>query len=187
MTLTVPSTTVKAHFLKTLPLSTVYKDPRNNHVYEVQEKQVGKAYSKIGVPYFGTTEPIELNDISDKHLKLENPNRANIMLTMKQKLNRLEALNAQLMTKLNVKSRHDTITDHLGKDKYFESESDYFFVENGIVFHLRKKDLKGDDLQSCMKKYCSEVWSSSTSLARQMEKQDKLQQKLLGLLTQKQD
>jgi hypothetical protein len=39
MTLTVPSTTVKAHFLKTLPLSTVYKDPRNNHIYEVQEKQ----------------------------------------------------------------------------------------------------------------------------------------------------
>ncbi len=65
------------------------------------------------------------------------------MLTMKQKLNRLEALNAQLMTMLNVKSRDDTITDHLGKEKYFESESDYFFVENGIVFHLRKKDIEG--------------------------------------------
>jgi hypothetical protein len=101
MTLAVPSTTVKAHFLQTLPLQTVYKDPRNNHVYEVQEKQVDKAYSKIAVPYFRTSEPIELNDISDKHLKLENPNRANIMLKMKQKLNRLEALNAQLMAFYN--------------------------------------------------------------------------------------
>ncbi len=70
MTLTAPSTTVKAHFLRPLPIGTVYRDPRNNHLYEVKEKRVGKAYSKIGVPYFGTTEPVELEDIQDKHLNL---------------------------------------------------------------------------------------------------------------------
>jgi hypothetical protein len=112
----VNSTTVKAHFLRTLSLGTVYQDPRNKHIYEVQEKRVGKAYSKIGVPYFGATEPIELNEIDERHLKAENPNRANIMVTMKEKLCRLEALNAQLMAKLDVKSRYDKIVEFLGQD-----------------------------------------------------------------------
>ena len=184
MTLTVPSTTVKAHYLRTLPLKTVYRDPRNKHVYEVQEKRVGKAYSKTGVPYFGPAEPVELEDVQDKHLKLENPNRANIMATMKKKLYKLEALNAQLMAKLDVKSRYDEILEFLGKEKYFESDSDLYFVENGIIFHLRKKDIDGDG-KSSMDKFCSEVWSSSSSLVKQMEKQSKLQNKLLGLLSQR--
>jgi hypothetical protein len=47
---------------------------------------VGKAYSKTGVPYFGAAIPIELQDVDEKHLKLENPNRGNIMVTMKKKL-----------------------------------------------------------------------------------------------------
>lgn len=183
MTLTVPSTSVKAHFLRTLPIMTVFRDPRNNHLYEVKEKRVGKAYSKTGVPYFGTAEPIELEDVQDKHFKAANPNRANIMVIMKQKLSRLEALNAQLIAKLDVKSYVQQITDLLGKEKYFQTDSDLFFVENGIVFHLRLKDIEGGNGISCMKEYCSQVWSSSSSLAKQMEKQAKLQHKLLGLLT----
>jgi hypothetical protein len=185
MTLTVPSTTVKAHFLRTLPLATIYRDPRNNHVYEVQEKRVGKAYSKTGVPYFGAAVPIELQDVDKKHLKLENPNRANIMVTMKKKLYQLEAINAELMTKLDVKSGYDKIVGILGKEKFFESEDDFYFVENGIVFHLKKKDIDGD-CKSCMGKFCSELYRSSSLLAKQMEKQAKLQRKLLGLLSQQQ-
>jgi hypothetical protein len=118
------------------------------------------------VPYFGTVEPIELEDVNEKHLKLTNP--------MKKKLFQLEALNAQLMAKLDVKTRHDEIVEFLGKEKFYESDSDLFFVENGIIFHLKKKDIDGD-CKSCMDKFCSEVWSSSSSLAKLMEKQDKLQ------------
>jgi hypothetical protein len=137
---------------------------------------------KIGVPYFGTTEPVELEDIQDKYLKAENPNRANIMATMKQKMSRLEALNSQLLSKLDVKSRYDKILEYLGKDKYFLTDSDLFLAEDGIVFHLRLRDIQGDP-KDCMSKYCAEIWSSSSSLARQMERQVKLQQKLLALLS----
>jgi hypothetical protein len=88
------------------------------------------------------------------------------------------------MAKLDVKSRYDEILEFLGKEKYFESDSDLYFVENGIIFHLRKKDIDGDG-KSSMDKFCSEVWSSSSSLVKQMEKQSKLQNKLLGLLSQR--
>ncbi|KAJ3415443.1 hypothetical protein HDV05_004885, partial [Chytridiales sp. JEL 0842] len=142
----------KAHFLRTLPLATIYRDPRNNHVYEVKEKRAGKAYSKTGVPYFGAAVPIELQDINDKNLKLENPNRANIMVTMRKKLSQLEAINAELMTKLDIKSGYDKIVDILGKEKFFESEDDLYFVENGIIFHLKKKDM--EEVES-LKKYAS--------------------------------
>jgi hypothetical protein len=74
--------------------------------------------------YFGAAVPIERQDVNEKHLKLENPNRANIMVTMKKKLSQLEAINAELMTKLDFKSRYDKIVEFLGKEKYFESEDD---------------------------------------------------------------
>lgn len=52
------------------------------------------------------------------------------------------------MAKLDVKSRYDEILEFLGKEKYFESDSDLYFVENGIIFHLRKKDIDGDGKSS---------------------------------------
>ena len=94
MKLTVPSTTVKCRFLKTLAIGTIYKDPRNNYVYEVQERKAGSCYSKIAVPHFGRDEPIEL-DVPDTLMKAENPERANVMSLMKQNIAHLEALNAQ--------------------------------------------------------------------------------------------
>jgi predicted Mrr-cat superfamily restriction endonuclease len=123
---------------------------------------VGKAYLKTGVPYFGAAVPIELQDVNEKHLKLENLNRANIMATMKKKLSQLEAINAELMTKLDVKSGYDKIVDFLGEEKFFETEDDLYFVENCIIFHLKKKDMDGDR-KSCMDKFCSEVCSSSST------------------------
>ena len=36
----IPSTTVKSRFLKTLPVGTIYKDPRNNHIYIIEEKKI---------------------------------------------------------------------------------------------------------------------------------------------------
>ena len=50
----IPSTTVKSRFLKTLPVGTIYKDPRNNHVYIIEEKKINECLSKIGTPYLGS-------------------------------------------------------------------------------------------------------------------------------------
>ncbi|KAJ3410431.1 hypothetical protein HDV05_003793 [Chytridiales sp. JEL 0842] len=71
--------------------------------------------------------------------------------------------------------------DFLGKEKFIESEDDLYFVENGIIFHLKKKDIEGD-CKSCMDKFCSEVCSSSSALAKQMEKQPKLQHIIYGFI-----
>ncbi len=120
MKLTVPSSTVKCKFLKTLSLGTVYKDPRNNKVYQVQERKIGNSYSRIAVPYFGSDEPLELS-VPDKLMKAENPERANIMSVMKQKLCQLEKLNSQLMCKLDLKARFDQIQELLDGEKYHET------------------------------------------------------------------
>ena len=75
MKLTIPSTTVKSRFLKTLPVGTIYKDPRNGHSYIIEEKKINECLSKTGVPYIGSDAPIEIQ-VPDKYMKLDNPKRA---------------------------------------------------------------------------------------------------------------
>ena len=38
MTFNIPSTTVKSKYLKSLPISTVFRDPRNDYSYQVVER-----------------------------------------------------------------------------------------------------------------------------------------------------
>ncbi len=54
------STTVKSRFLQTLPVGTIYKDPRNGHSYIIEEKKINECLSKTGVPYIGSDAPIEI-------------------------------------------------------------------------------------------------------------------------------
>jgi hypothetical protein len=115
--LTIPSTTVKSRFLKTLPVGTIYKDPRNGHSYIIEEKKINECLSKTGVPYIGRDAPIEIK-VPDKYMKLDNPKRANIIALMKDKLNQLESLNRELMCKLVVKSRYQQIKELMGERKY---------------------------------------------------------------------
>ena len=72
---TIPSTTVKSRFLKTLPVGTIYKDPGNGHSYIIEEKKINECLSKTGVPYIGSDAPIEIQ-VPDKYMKLDNPKRA---------------------------------------------------------------------------------------------------------------
>ena len=76
--ITIPSTTVRNRFLKTLPIGTIYKDPRNNHPYEVQERKINYTLSKVGVPYFGTIEPVAI-DVPDKCNKMRKPFREHLV------------------------------------------------------------------------------------------------------------
>lgn len=182
MKLTVPSTTVKCRFLKTLAIGTIYKDPRNNYVYEVQERKVGSCYSKIAVPHFGGDEPIEL-DVPDTLMKAENPECANIMSLMKQKIAHLEALNAQLMSKLDLKSRFDQIQE-LMDDRKYHVTPDGYLVDSGLIFHLRKKVCKeGECLKSSLDGLYESAWKDTSSLMKVMERQQRLQQKLLSCLS----
>ena len=53
MKLTIPSTTIKAKFLKTLPINTIYQDSRNEYAYQVVGKECGGSLTKMAVPYIG--------------------------------------------------------------------------------------------------------------------------------------
>jgi hypothetical protein len=75
MKLTIPSTTVKSRFLKTLPVGTIHKDTRNGHSYIIEEKKIHECLSKTGVPYIGSDSPIEIQ-VPGQYMKSDNPKRA---------------------------------------------------------------------------------------------------------------
>ena len=95
MKLSIPSTSVKARFFKTLPLGTIYKDPRNGYAYEVKERKQGQTFTKTGEPYIGSAQPVTV-EVADTLLKQLNPQRTNIMRTMKIKIEQLKTENKQL-------------------------------------------------------------------------------------------
>jgi len=170
MKLTIPSTTVKSRFLKTLPVGTIYKDPRNGHSYIIEEKKIN------------SDAPIEIQ-VPDKYMKLDNPKRANIMALMKDKLNQLESLNRELMCKLDVKSRYQQIKELMGERKYFETERDIFCVgDECVVYQMRITDSK-EEAHQLLEKYMRCVWKDPQLIARLMEKQEKIQTKLLQMLS----
>jgi len=94
----IPSTTVKAKFLKSLCIGTIYKDPNNGCKYIVQEKRINDTLKKTAVPYFGKEDGQEL-DVSEECFKQLNPKRANIMSVMKNKVDFLEKENDLLKLK----------------------------------------------------------------------------------------
>ncbi|KAI8611256.1 hypothetical protein BC830DRAFT_1068978 [Chytriomyces sp. MP71] len=72
MKYTVPSTSVRNRFLKTLPIGTVYVDPRNSPKYKIQERKINTTLSKVGVPYFGSKEAITVT-IPESMMKMKLP------------------------------------------------------------------------------------------------------------------
>ena len=180
MKLTIPSTTVKAHFLRTMAINTIYKDPRNSQLYQIQEKKFGNSYVKSSIPYFGSAdvEYLQLEDIPQKCLKQENPVRGNIMTTMKQRISQLELLNGQLFTK-DIRVGYDKIKQLLNGDKYFENDTDLFALDSGVIFHLRRKDTADD---YGIQDYVKQVWNDSSMLGKVLERQHRFQTKLLNAL-----
>ena len=137
MTFHIPSTTVKSKYLKSLPISIVFRDPRNGYSYQIIERDINSTLSKTAVPYLGKNEPITI-DVPDKYLKLENPKRANIMALMKQRIAELEQMNKQL-AKAKHKSTYHKIKKALGDNRHFETDSKIFIIAHGVVYPLKKK------------------------------------------------
>jgi hypothetical protein len=76
---TIPATSLRSKYLKSLPINTIYLD-KNGHKYQVQEKRINQTLTKVGVNYFGEEEAIQLpDDLDPKHLKTQNTNRISIM------------------------------------------------------------------------------------------------------------
>jgi hypothetical protein len=112
MTITLPSTSIKAKYLRTIPVSSVYRDP-NGYNYQVVEKKMNNSLIKSAQHYLGQEiEPIILQDIPEDMLKKDNPNKANITKLMKSRINELEESVKQLLQQQH-KSLYQRIQDLL--------------------------------------------------------------------------
>jgi hypothetical protein len=161
--------------LKTLPIGTIYKDPRNNYSYQVQEKKFNENLVKNAVAYFGELEPITI-DVPPKHMKLEHPQRTNIMVVMKDKITNLEQINQDLLSSKSSSSfasRFQQIKQLLGEKNYFETDDHMYFHDNdGIVYYIPKKGKSRKELFSFIRKYIKSVWKNPHLLNKIVEKQD---------------
>ena len=138
MKINIASTSVRAKYLRSLPINTVYKDPRNGQCYEVVEKCSGSTLSKIAIPYFGQTDDaIEIN-VPDELLKVEHPLRKNIVAIMKEKVAKIEYEKDQLLVCLGPKADSDDFKT-MFVNKLFETNKELFYLSySGIVFSISK-------------------------------------------------
>ena len=64
MTLNIPSTSVRSKYLKTLPIGTVYVDPKSGYNFEVIEKKIKNSLTKVAVVYLGSDkDPILVQEV----------------------------------------------------------------------------------------------------------------------------
>ena len=195
MTLTIPSTIVRNRFLKTLPVGTIYRDPRNNHSYEIQERKINTTLSKVGVPYFGTIEAVAI-DVPVKWMKLVNPTRANINQTMKERIIVLEGMVTRLQSELNesnnpdfeklsvIEIKHsllDKIKQLMNGNEYYETDSEIYFIDNILVYYSRKKDT-GDNRER-VQRIKTKLMNGDTNLCKELhDNQPAIQRKLYQYL-----
>ena len=67
MAISIPATTIRFKYLKSIPVMSVYQDP-NGHKYQIQEKKINQTLTKVGTPYFGNEEGKQLTELDPKHI-----------------------------------------------------------------------------------------------------------------------
>ncbi|KAI8830644.1 hypothetical protein BJ741DRAFT_537486 [Chytriomyces cf. hyalinus JEL632] len=170
---------------------TIYKDPRNEHHYEVQECKINTTLSKVGVPYFGSNQAIDI-DVPDKWMKMVNPVRANINQSMKERINELEETVKQLQLELNeskdpdfkklsvIEIKHsllDKIKQLMNGKEYFETDSELFYVDNTLVYYLRRKS-SGDNKKR-IQRIKHDLMKGDTNLCKELhDNQPTIQKRL---------
>ncbi|KAJ3221295.1 hypothetical protein HDU81_010740 [Chytriomyces hyalinus] len=200
MTVTIPSTTVRNRFLKTLPIGSIYKDPRNEHHYEVQERKINTTLSKVGVPYFGSNQAIDIV-VPDKWMKMVNPVRANINQSMKERIIELEETVKRLQSELReatdpdfeklsvIEIKHsllDKIKQLMNGNEYFETDSELFYVDKTLVYYLRKKS-SGDNKKR-IQRIKHNLMKGDTNLCKELhDNQPAIQKRLYHHLKKEMD
>ncbi len=87
------------------------------------------------------------------------------------------------MCKLDVKSRHQQNKELMGECKYVETERDIFCVgDECVIYQMRITDSK-EEAHQLLEKYMQCMWKDLQLTARLMEKQEKIQTKLLQMLS----
>ena len=180
MTITLPSTSIKAKYLRTIPVSSVFRDP-NGYNYQVVEKKMNNSLIKSAQHYLGhDIEPIILQDVPEDMLKKDNPNKANITKLMKSKINELEDTVQQLL-KQQHKSLYQRIQDLLDEKEmnYHEMNDTFYLLHSGIVFPFKKRHYPTVDAAlSHLDKVVDNLFKDSKLLQKMMQKQHSIQSKL---------
>ena len=181
MQLVIPSSTLRSKYIRTIPIGSVIKDPLNGHSYIVEEKKLNNALSKVASPYFGDTEATEIT-VEEEHLKLVNPKRANVNALMKNRINELEAKVQELNSQLGSRSKYEQIKNLMNGEEFFEDEKYLFTIGNGIVYGMKNTgDL--DETREKLRDYVTSTWNDPQLLHSVMLAQQRLQTKLLNLLS----
>ena len=182
MTLSIPSTTLRAKYIRTLPINSVYKDPKNDQKYIVVERKLNNSFIKTAEPYFeDKIEPMVLENIPEDMIKIDNPIKANPNKLLKSKIQSLED-KCRLLLQNQYKSLYHRIKELLD-DNYHETSDYFYLLHSGLVLPFKKVHYPTiADAQRAVDKKVRHIFSDIEILPKVMEKQHKLQQKLYQII-----
>ncbi|KAI8892017.1 hypothetical protein BC833DRAFT_408032 [Globomyces pollinis-pini] len=170
MQLVIPFSTLRSKYIRTIPIGSVIKDPLNGHSYIIEEKKLNNALKATEIT------------VEEKHLKLVNPKRANVNALMKNRISELEAKVQELNNQLGSRSKYEQIKNLMNGEEFFEDEKYLFTIGNGIVYAMKNTgDLGGTKEQ--LRDYVTSTWNDPQLLHSVMLAQQRLQTKLLNLLS----
>ena len=137
MTLSIPSTTLRAKYIRTLPINSVYKDPKNDQKYIVVERKLNNSFIKTAEPYFeDKIEPMVLENIPEDMLKIDNPIKANPNKLLKSRIQSLED-KCRVLLQNQYKSLYHRIKELLD-DNYHETSDCFYLLHSGLVLPFKK-------------------------------------------------
>ena len=184
----IPSTTVKSQYLqRNLKLNSIFIDPCNGFKYKVEEREQNGTISKVATYYSGSEDGLEI-DVPEKYRKLQNVKRCTPLHSMRLKIDQLETLNKQLMSKIVVgQTSYEQIQELLGHDiLYCETDDGHYLLNWGVVFQLPKSKLKqGEDCMVVFKEMSDKVSKDPERMEKLMKRQPRIQNKLLEYLEKK--
>ena len=178
--LNLPSTTVRSKYLKSLPINTVFIDPKNGHKYQVVERKLNNTLVKTANHYLkDDVEPMKLEDIPQEMLKMDNPIKANISKVMKNRITDLEERLRDLLQKQEYKKPLYQEIKEILDDNWFEAKDRYYILHSGLVFPFKKSKYPSlDDAFYNLDKAMNSLLSDRDNFKRMMEKQHSIQSEL---------
>ena len=185
MALNIPSTSIRSNYVKKLKVGTVYTDPKTRYNYQVIEKKMNNSLVKVAVAYLGgDIEPILLQDVPEEYLKIDQPQKPNVMKLMKNKIIYLQEENKRLVER-EQKSLYQRINELLDeKDNYYECDDAYYFLHSGLVIPLKKKYYQTvEEAMKGLDDAIDKIFKDTKSVQKTMFKQHSIQSNLYELLT----
>ena len=167
-----PSTTVRSKYLRTLPINTVYVDPKKGHKYQVVERRVGNVMLKAALNYLDNEiEAIQLENITPDMLKVDNIKKANINKSMKIKIHTLEDKVRRLLLSPH-KSLYHRIKELLGDVDYYESDDLIYCLHSGMVLPMKRKHYSSrEQAQSSLSKKVDLIFNEPKTLRKVFNQQ----------------